>query len=202
MASTRAEANDQVKKAADIGREVADQTARAARNVAEETANAGEQALRTGSELTRRSAETAQQTMQSGLRAANEVTQRVAEQFRQALGLSGEDAQQMAQQSSQNIEAITEASNVLVRGAQDISKEWVDLARDRLQKNIESLNSLGRCRSVQDVVALQTRMMRDNLMEMINTGRRLAELSLAVTDDAAKTMTRLERAAERTRRAA
>jgi hypothetical protein len=46
-----------------------------------------------------------------------------ADQFTQVLGFAGPQAEELAKRSSQNIEALSQASNILVKGAQEISRE-------------------------------------------------------------------------------
>jgi hypothetical protein len=77
---------------------------------------------------------------------------------------------------------------VLAQGAQEISREWFGLVQEQLKRNMEGLNALTRCRSVQDVVAVQSDLARDNLQQAIDTSRRVAELSLQITGDAARTI--------------
>src|ERR671926_1654270 len=115
----------------------------AARVVADETAEAS-------AEITESSAETVRQIVQSGLNVATQAAERSVEQFTSIFGLSGERAEETAQQSARNLKAIAECNAVLAQGFQNISREWASLAQDRLQKNLDGLNTLLRCRSLQD----------------------------------------------------
>ena len=202
MANTHYDATKQTPKVGNGGRDATNQADRTLRNVTDEATTASRHAVEAGAEMTRRSAETAQDLMRSGLSSASQVAQGMTDQFRQALGWSGGDANELVQQTRQNIEVVTEASNVLIRGAQDLSREWVEFARERFQTNLDGLNALAQSRSVPDVVAAQTRLVRDNLEQMIAGTRRMAELSLAVSQDAAKTIAKAERTADRARRTA
>ena len=55
-----------------------------------------------------------------------------------------------------------------------------------MQKNIDAVNRLAGCRSVQDFVAVQSDLARDNLQQLIDTNKRVAELSVRVADEAAR----------------
>src|SRR5215204_5546915 len=134
----------------------ADEAARTAQTVTDEAARMGEQAARTGADVFRHSTETARDTLQAGLNTTAESLQRVTDQFTQALGFSGPQAEELARCSSQNLQAVTQASTVLARGFQEASNEVFRLAQERLTKNMDGLNQLAGCRSLQDFVAVQS----------------------------------------------
>ena len=84
------------------------------------------------------------------------------------------------------IEAVSQASTVLTKGAQEITREWFDVMQDRLAKNMDAMNRLAGCRSLQDFLTVQSEITRDRLGDVVNSGRRIAEVSLRVADEAAK----------------
>src|SRR3954471_18637544 len=153
---------------------------------ADEAARVSEQTARAGADVFRRSSETARDTMQSGLNTATETFQRMSDQFTKVLGFNGPQAEELARRSSQNLQAVSQASNVLARGFQEASNEWINLARERVTKNMDGLNRLAGCRSVQDLVATQSDLVRDGLQQVIDTNKRVAELSVRVADEAAR----------------
>lgn len=122
----------------------------------------------------------------SSLNAAADTYKRAADQFTQALGFAGPQAEELARRSSQNIEAVSQASTVLTKGAQEISREWMGLIQDRLAKNLDAMNRLASCRSLQDLVVVQSDIVRDRLGHTVEGSRRLAETSLRVADEAAR----------------
>jgi phasin family protein len=160
--------------------------AEAARAVTNEAAKAGEQTARAGADMARRGAETARDTVQSGVTMATQSFQRLNDQFTQALGFNGPQAEELSRRSSQNLQAVSQASSVLMKGAQEVSHEVIQLVQDRLQKNIDGLSRLAGCRSVQDYVAVQSDLARDGLQQVIDTNKRIAELSVRVADEAAR----------------
>jgi hypothetical protein len=145
-------------------------------------------------------AQTAHETFRSGLSTAGEIAQRSTGQLMRTLGLSGENSQELTQQSAQNLEVVAQSGNVLARGAQDLSREWFRVTQESWQKNLAGMSALIHCRSWQDVVAVQSEFARNNMRDMIDGGRRIAELSVEITEEAASLMTKTS--APRLRRAA
>src|SRR5690242_15699144 len=164
----------------------ADEAARTARTVTDEAARVGEQTARAGADLARRSTETARDTFQAGLNTASETFQRVTDQFTKVLGFSGPQAEELARRSSENVQAVTQASSILARGAQEVSQEVLGLVQDRLQKNLDAVNRIVGTRSVQDFVAVQSDLARDTLQQVIETNRRIAEVSLRIANEASQ----------------
>jgi phasin family protein len=60
------------------------------------------------------------------------------------------------------------------------------LIQDRLQKNMDAMNRIVGTRSVQDFVAVQSDLVRDGLQQVIDTNKRVAELSVRIADEAAR----------------
>src|SRR3954466_62125 len=106
-------------------------------------------------DINRERIEQARDTMESGLNSTVLTFRRAADQFTQVLSLAGPQAEELAKKSSQNIEALSQASNILVKGAQEFSREWFELVQDHMSKNIDAINRLASCHSLQDFVSVQ-----------------------------------------------
>ena len=179
----------QGRQMAETAQEAAEEGTRRIKDITTEAAEAGQHALSATSEAARVGAETLQQTLRVGWDAASTVAQRSTDQFMQVLGLSGEQSQKLAHQSSQNIQAIANTSTVLARGFQDVVREWLGFTQSRLDENLDRLNALTTCRSIPDFVALQSDLIRENLEEMIDKGQQIMQRSTEVTHEATRTIT-------------
>lgn len=208
MAATRN--TIEIERAAEIDRKASDEATRTLRNITDEAAQAGEQATRTGADIARCGAETVQDTLQSGLNTIAEALQRITDRFTQVLGSAGAQAEELARRSSQNFDTVWQASTDLAKGAQEISQEWLRLMQDRFAKNLDALNRLAGCRSVQDLIAVQSDVARNRLADAVDGSRRLAQVSVRVADEAARVIqaeagrnaVEVDRNADRARRAA
>ena len=164
----------------------ANEAARTARTVTDQAARVGEQTARAGADIANRGTETARNAVEAGLNTATQTFQRVSDQFTKVLGFSGPQAEELARRSSENVQAVTQASSILARGAQEVSQEVFGLIQNRLQKNLDAVNRLAGTRSVQDFVAVQSDLARDTLQQVIDTHKRIAEASVRIADEAAR----------------
>ena len=140
--------------------------------------------VRAGAEGAQTVARTAQEAVQNGLGTASEMARLSTEQAMQLF----RSPQGLGEQTSQNLRAIAQSGTVVARGVQDVSREWFAMSQKRLQKNIDGLSSLARCRSVPDFFAVQTSLIRDNLEQTFDNSRRMAELTRQLADEASRTI--------------
>src|SRR5919199_1945326 len=168
----------------------------------EGAAEAAQHVAQVGADIAQSVTEIGQQAVQSTLQMAVQVAERSVDRFERAFGLS-EGVGETAQQSSHDIQAIAECTTVLAQGVQDISREWLEWAQKRVQRQLEGFDALLRSRTPQDLIAAQSDFMRGNLELLLDSSRRIAEMSLHAADEAAQKVTaQAEQTAARTRRAA
>ena len=153
--------------------------------VIDAAAPAGEQTACARTEGVEHDPKMGQDTREGGLIPATQSFQCMTGQVKQVLGLSECGAEEQTRRASQNLQAVRQASTVLVRGAQEVSQEWFGLVQEQLTKRVEGLNRMAGCRSVRAFVAAQSELMRDNLQLAIDTNRRIAALSVRIADEAA-----------------
>jgi hypothetical protein len=162
--------------------------------------------VRAGSESAQSIAQTMQEAIQNSLYAFSELTRYSTGRTMQMLSHPAEDNQNPTEDATQNLRAAVRSSTVLARGLQDVSRECFELSQKRMQRNLDGLNALARCRSMADFLAAQSSLIRDNVEQTVDNSRRIAELALQVTDEATRNATgqleTVERTVQRPNRAA
>ena len=145
---------------------------------------ATERAARTGAEAVRRNTESLNENWRSGADAASRMAERSMDQCSKMFGLSSDTARQTLQRSSGNLQAMIETTTLIAGGLQNVSGEWMRFAQSRFEDNLDRIDDLMGCRTVQDCLALQTEIVRDNFEALLQSMRRASELSTRVADDA------------------
>ena len=132
--------------------------------------------------------EDAWKSMRGSVEAASQEVQNASDRFARTLGYSGEEGDRLAQQSGQNVDAITKFGTVLTQDYQDTFRDWYGLAQRQLQRNLEGLSKLAHCRSVQEFAATQSGLVRESLQHVVEDSRSIAEGSLKAVNEASKAL--------------
>ena len=178
-----------------IGQAAAEQTTR----IGQAAAEAGEEVARAGAHLLQQNAETLQNAWRFGLDTATAVMGRSTDQLGRTLGLSGNEAQQATERSARNTEIVFYTSTTATKLMGGMSREYFELVRQQIENSMDRMNELLRCRTPQDIAAVQSDLVREAVGRVLQSSRRMADMSLKLADDAAKHMSQN---VERTRRAA
>ena len=176
MASNRHTEKDMAEAGHETTRRAAGHAAQTARTMSD----AAERTARTGADVFQRNSEQFRQTVEMGSDAATRIAER-------AFGVTGNGAQQTTQQSARNVEAILHSSAIIADGVQTIAREWLSFAQNRAERNMERFEALSNSRSVQDFVATHTDLVRDHLQDLLQTTKRVAEVSTRMVDEAVQT---------------
>jgi phasin family protein len=157
--------------------------------VAQNTSSHSKTSAKGEGEYIHAKAEETRDAMRSGLSSASESARRFTDRVTQAYGITGEGREELTRQGAQSLEMMTQASTMLTRGVQDLSREWFSLTQERLQKNVEDFGVLARCQSIPDFMAAQSNIMRHNLEQSIEGTRRIAEVATRVASEAGQALT-------------
>jgi phasin family protein len=178
-----------------IGQAAAEQTGR----VGQAAADAAEEVARVGANLLQQNAQTLQNTWRTSLEMATAIMGRSTDQLGRTLGLSGNGAQKATERSARNAETVLYASTAATKVMDGMSREYFELVRHQMEKSMDRMTDLWSCRTPQDVAAIQSDLVRETVASVLESSRRMADMSLKLADDAANHMTqsmeRIQRAA-------
>src|SRR5215204_2003875 len=88
-------------------------------------------ALAEGAKLT---ANTNQDTLRFGLGAASEIAQRSTDHVIELFSFSGKRTQDVTTHAAERLQAVGQSSTALVRGWQEVSREWLAMTQNRLHE--------------------------------------------------------------------
>ncbi|QRM27369.1 phasin family protein [Microvirga sp. VF16] len=145
--------------------------------------------LRAGVESTQTIVQAMQEAVETSFGAFSKLTRRSTDEGSQLAGRSDVVALGLSEEAAHNLRAVAQSAAALARGLQDVSREAVERSQKRLQRNLDGLQALARCRSMTDLVEVQTSLVRDNLEQTVENSRRIAELMIQMADAAARTVT-------------
>ena len=145
----------------------------------------GDKAAEGMSEL-RGAAEKSKRMMQGGIEAATRHAREVSERMSSTLGFSGEDAERLAGQAKQNMEAVSRCNTVMTHAYQDATQHFMKMGQSQWQRNLDGLNKLAQAKSVHEFSTIQSDLIREGVEQMVQDSRSLAENTLKAMDEAGK----------------
>ena len=183
----------------DEARHTVDRTTDEMKRMGETTVKTGEQMARTSAELLRQNADMVQKSWSFGSEMAASLMNSSSEQLGRTLGVSGDEARKATDRSARNAETILYSVTAFAKGWNGASQEYLDFVQQQFARNMDRVTELWRCRSPQDVAAVQTDLVRETVSDLFERNRRIADMSLRLADDAgshiAKSMEAMRRAA-------
>lgn len=168
----------------------------------DEMQNATNEAVNKGAETMRRAGE-------DGLRAGEDAARAGREGFSKAFDLSrdmgrdmGRDLGKIAQRTTRNVETFSKASNVLMQGMQEVSREFMGLTQENMRRGTDALQQMSQVKTLPDMLNAQADLMRENLQRMVESARRIGEISVRTATEASETMREIAEAQDGDRNAA
>jgi predicted nucleic acid-binding Zn-ribbon protein len=172
--------NEQSARVADAVKAQVDQTAAAAREGISKVAEFRDQA-----------AEHNHQTLRTGMETAAHQARETTDRFTRTLGFTGVDAERLASQSKQNMEAVTRCGSIFSQAIQDVSRSWLELGQKQWQRNLQGFTKLTSSKSVHEFTATHGELVREGVQHMVEDSRVIAERSLRAVDEASKTFSNI-----------
>jgi hypothetical protein len=165
---------------------------RRGRKQADSDRNAGESLLtvvEAEAESAQELVQTEQETVQERVSTASEAASLSISRSIELVSRPTRETPNLMNQDSERLQAVVRSNRILIRGAGTIALEWLALHQDRLLRNLDGMNDLLQCRSVPDIVSVQSTLIRENVERMIESSRNLAQLTVQVTQQATRTIT-------------
>src|SRR5215213_1879004 len=125
--------------------------------------------------------------IQATAQASPPVASEIADRTTEVPDRQGQVMSNLLDHAPQYVQAIARSNMILARGAGTIALEWFGLRQERLLKNLDGMNDLLACRSIPDLVNLQSSLVRQNVEQMIGNSQRLAQISAQVAQEATRT---------------
>ncbi|OSI79088.1 Phasin protein [Bradyrhizobium canariense] len=198
MADPRQEEKS-AQKAEDTVRRAGEKTAEQTRRIGLAAAQAGEEVAQASSHLLQQNAEMLQNSWRFGVDVATAMMGRSTDQLGRTFGLTGDEAQRATERSVRNAETIMYSATAVAKGMNGVSREYFEFVRQQIERSMDRMNELWRCRTPHDLAAVQTDLVRDTIRSAMDSSRRMADMSLKVADDAgnhiAQSVERMQRAA-------
>lgn len=174
-----------------VGESATRRAADAARSITEEGVETARDAAGAGNDMAKRGLDTLRETIGAATKAAGDG----GSQFQRLFGMSADAQGEAAQQARSNMESMMQCGTVLLDGWQSIMREWVGLAQEATARNVDGINALARSRSVPDLYAAQSKLMRDGVELLLSRSVKLSELSAQTADNAVRRLTERTEAA-------
>jgi len=82
------------------------------------------------------------------------------------------------------LDTFSQQHAAMMEAAQGIAREWMQLAREGLQRNMLLFDELARSQTLPDAAEVQSRILRDNMDTIVRDTLRIVELAVKAAQDA------------------
>jgi hypothetical protein len=128
---------------------------------------------------------------------------KVQQGFEEATKATVNASQRATRTLDDNVRTFADMSTTLTSGVQELSREWWMVTQQRMRTNMELLNKLLSCRTLEEAISIHSELAKSNLQQPFEDSRRLMDLSLQLMSKmASQVESNAERATEQVRRAA
>jgi hypothetical protein len=129
-----------------------------------------------------------EQEVQATAQASLPVASKIVDRATEVADRQGQVTSNLLDHAPQYVQAVARSNRILARGAGTIALEWFGLRQERLLKNLNAVNDLLACRSMPDLVSLQSSLVRQNVEQMVGNSQRLAQISAEIAQEATRTI--------------
>ena len=179
--------NNQDARAAEADKANFDRAADKTAEQGKQFADAAREGANKMNDVREKAVESTKQVVQNSVETASQQAREAADRFTKTLGFTGQDGERLAQQSKQNLEAVTRCGTVLSQAFQDASRSLFDLGQKQFQRNLDGLTKLTRAKSVQEFTAIQSDLVREGLQHLVQDSKAITDTSARAVEEASKT---------------
>jgi len=177
--------DETVRRAGERTAEQAQRTVEQTRRIGLAAAQAGEEVAQASTHLLQQNAEMLQNSWRFGVDMATAMLGRSTDYLGRTLGMTaGDEAQKATERSVRNAEVIAYSATAVAKGMNGATREYFEFVRTQTERSMDRMNDLLRCRTPHDVAAVHTDLVRETISSALDTGRRMADMSVKVADDA------------------
>ena len=194
MANPRQE-DKSAQTAEEAVRRTSERAAEQTRRIGETAVAAGQEAVRASADLLQQNSQALQNALRFGMDATTAVMGRSTDQFSRSWGLSGSGVQQATERSARNAATVLHSTSAMAKVMGDMSREYFAFVRHQMETTMDRMNELWACRTPQDVAAVHSDFVRETIEGAMESGHRMADISLKATEEAKQMAQNIERRA-------
>ena len=168
----------------------------------DEMRHAANEAAHTGGETLRRTSEEGMRTSREAMRAGHESLDKALEVGRDVTRDMSRDLGKIARRTTRGVETLSKASSLMMQGMQEVSREWMGMTQDNLRRGTDMLQQMSQVKSLPDMLDAQADLMRESLERMIESARRIGEISVRTATEASDAVSKAAEEGEGGRTAA
>ena len=131
-----------------------------------------------------RTAEAAGAATDAGAKAVQQGVEKLQGQMNTMLDTTSRASQEAAQRTSENLELMKRLAETMVAGAREASSEVVEWTRQASERQTEAVRQITQARSMDEVLDIQSRNIRENLQALLDLSAKVSRLSADKTDEA------------------
>jgi len=147
------------------------------RQAADTTQRATEKTADAAGKAADRTAEAARAATEAGAQATQQGADKLREQMDTLLGTSSRVSQEAAQRTSANLELMKRLAETMLSGAREASSETVTWTRQAAERQAEATRQITQARSMEEMLDIQDRYIRENLQALLDLSARVSRLS-------------------------
>lgn len=116
------------------------------------------------------------ETVEKAVAATKEQVEKASD-----VALRGYD--ELAALNKDNMDAFVKAANIMSKGVEDMGKAYWAFAQSSVETGVEASKAMMGARTINDVVEIQTDLMRNSVDNALAEGTKLTEMAVKVTND-------------------